>query len=179
VRGLVPRLTTPHPLGRHLPSLYQDDALAQRLLGALDEVLAPVLCTLDGLDAHFDPQLAPEDFLAWLATWLGIELDETWPTERRRALVAGAARTYRLLGTAAGLRAALAWFIDGEVEIEDSGGAAWSAHSGAPLPGTADHTMVVRLKVDDPAAVPGERVAAIVSAASPAHVAQRIEVVRR
>jgi phage tail-like protein len=179
MRGLVPRLPSPHPLGRQLPALYQEDGLTQRLLEALDEVLAPVLCTLDGLDAHFDPRLAPEDFLAWLAGWVGVELDETWPTERRRALVAGASRTYRLLGTARGLRTALERFVDGEVEIEDSGGTAWSAHSGGALPGAPALSMVVRLKVDDPAAVPRQRLEALVAAASPAHVAHRIEVVQR
>jgi phage tail-like protein len=179
VRGLVPRLATPHPLGRRLPALYQEDELAQRLLGALDEVLAPVLCSLDGLEAHFDPRLAPEDFLAWLAGWLGIELDETLPVERRRALVAAASQMYRLLGTARGLRSALEHFVDGAVEIEDSGGVAWSAGSGGTVPGRPGFSVVVRLTVDDPASVPRQRLEALVAAAVPAHAVHRIEVVQR
>jgi hypothetical protein len=47
MRGTVPGLASPHPLGGTLPALYADDSFAQRLCDGLDEVLAPVLATLD------------------------------------------------------------------------------------------------------------------------------------
>ena len=90
MRGLVEGLTTRCPLGRLLPMLYQDDDFALRFTSALDEVLAPALWALDDLDAYVDPGLAPPDFLEWLAAWLGIDLDQTWPEERRRTMLAGA-----------------------------------------------------------------------------------------
>ena len=177
MRGMVPGLATPHPLGRHLPSLYQqEDRLVQRLLTALDEVTAPVHCTLDSLEAYFDPDLAPGDFLDWLAGWLGVELDEAWPEEKRREVVAGASAVYRFLGTTRGLREALSRFVDGEVVVEESGGAAWSDHSGGELPGRPDFLVVVRIRASDPAAVPVSRLDAMVAAVKPAHVAHRIEV---
>lgn len=177
MRGMVPGLPTPHPLSRHLPSLYQqEDRLALRLLGALDEVTAPVHCTLDSLESYFDPKLAPEDFLEWLASWLGVELDEAWPDERRREVVASAAAAYRMLGTAAGLREALSRFVDGQVEVEESGGVAWSDQSGGALPGRPDFEIVVRIRAADPSAVPVARLDAMVAAVKPAHVTHRIEV---
>ena len=66
-------------------------------------MLAPVLSTIDNLDAYLDPWLTPPDFLDWLAGWFGLELDATWPEERRRALVANALELGRWRGTVIGL----------------------------------------------------------------------------
>ena len=90
MRGYVPGLETPHPLGPSLPALYQDDDFVQRLLGGLDAVLAPVFSTIDNFDSYLDPRLTPDDFLAWLAGWVGIALDDSWDEDRRRAIVARA-----------------------------------------------------------------------------------------
>jgi phage tail-like protein len=64
---MIAGLGSPHPLGSGLPALYQEDDLAQRLLAALDEVLAPVISTLDNFDRYLEPSLAPLDFVEWLA----------------------------------------------------------------------------------------------------------------
>ncbi len=91
MRGLVPGLLSPHPIGDRLPALYQDDDLVQRFAAGLDDVLAPVLATLDSSEAYIDPRLAPLDFVVWLSQWVGVELDGTWAPARQRALVARAA----------------------------------------------------------------------------------------
>ncbi len=70
-RALLPGLGTRHPLGAQLPSVYAEDDFVQRFTAALDDILAPVLCTLDSLPAYFDPALAPADFLEYLAAWVG------------------------------------------------------------------------------------------------------------
>ena len=72
MRGIVPGLASPHPIGGTLPGLYADDSFAQRLCEGLDELLAPVLATLDCLPAYLDPGTAPLDLLEWLAGWVGI-----------------------------------------------------------------------------------------------------------
>src|SRR3990172_9513540 len=150
MRGLLPGLQSPHPLGQHLPALFQEDGFAQRLASAFDAVLAPALASLDGLEAYLDPALAPEDFLEWLAGWVGIGLDETWPVERRRALVASATELYRLRGTVPGLRAHVAIFTGGDVEIEENGAAAYSMTPGRELPGTPQLRLHVRVRLQDP-----------------------------
>ena len=91
-RGLVEGYGVPWPLIEHLPGLYQDDMLARELTSAFDEVLAPALGTIDNFSAYLDPALTPEDFLDWLAGWVGLLPDENWPIERRRAIVALAAQ---------------------------------------------------------------------------------------
>ncbi len=176
-RGPVDGLLSPHPLGERLPALYQEDSFALRLVGALDEVLAPVLSTLDNLEAYLDPDLAPEDFLLWLGDWMGLALDESWPQERRRALLAEASGLYRARGTAAGLRDYVHLLTGAHVEIDESGGAAYAMGPEAAPPGSPDFALVVRLR-PDPALPPPDpaRLHALVGAAKPAHVAHRIEI---
>src|ERR1700730_1144995 len=68
-------LPSRYPIGGLLPALYADDDFAQRFTAGLDTMIAPVVSTLDNLAAYFDSRLAPEDFLMWLASWVGAELD--------------------------------------------------------------------------------------------------------
>jgi phage tail-like protein len=178
VRALVEGLETPHPLGLALPALYQDDDFAQRFLAALDEVVAPILCTLDNLDAYFDPSLAPDDFVAWLASWVGLVLDDNWPMERRRALVDRAAELYSWRGTVYGLTEHVAIYTGATPEVEDSGGCEWSPEPGADPPGTTEHRVTVRVRIKDGEHVDQARLDAIVRAAKPAHVVHEIEVVK-
>jgi phage tail-like protein len=164
-------------MGDALPGLYREDDLVQRLMAALDEVLAPVFVSLDDFGAYLDPALAPEDFLEWLGGWVGVLLDETWTIERRRAFVAMAAELYRQRGTAAGMAEHVRIFTSGDVDIEESGGSAWSPTTGAGMPGTSDLSLVVRVRVPKPASVDAVRLDALVAAAKPAHVLHRVEVV--
>ena len=165
-------------MGPALPALYQDDPFAQSLVGALDTVLAPVVATLDNLDTYLDPYLTPDDFLVWLGTWVGVTVDDSWTSERRREAVARAVELYRLRGTATGLAAQIEIHTGGTVEIIENGGTAWSIDPGGELPGSPKAQVVVRVHVDDPKSVDAARVEALVAAAKPAHVEHRVEIVR-
>lgn len=175
-RGTVPGLGMPYPIVTTLPAVYQEDPFTVRFLAGLDDVLAVIVATLDNIDAYLDPALAPEDFLAWLASWTGVSLDENWPVELRRALVASAVVNHRGRGTAAALRAQLELVAQGEVELVDSGGVAVSRSPGADLPGEPVPRLLVRVTAADPAAVPVDAVDSLVKANKPAHVAHWVEV---
>ncbi len=173
----MPGLTTPFPLVETLPGLLQDDAVAQQLCAALDEVLAPVVATLDCLPAYLDPATAPPDVLDWLAGWVGLALPEGAEDRLRRRLVGRAADLHRSRGTADGVRAAVVAWFGVQPELTESGGADWSAVAGAPLPGGPVPTLHVLLRVPDPSAVDVRRLEAVVAEAVPAHVTSRVEVV--
>jgi phage tail-like protein len=176
-RGFVPGLASPHPLGERLPAMYLEDSLVQRMTGAFDDILAPIFSSLDNLEAYVDPDLAPEDFLLWLGDWVGLALDESWPVERRRAVVAAAAGLYRVRGTARGLAAYLQILTGASVEIEETGGTVYSTGSDVEPPGSPNFAMVVRFHMADSSSVDMTRLEALVRTAKPAHVVHRIEVV--
>ena len=183
MRATVDGLGSPYPIGTLLPGLFQDDDLVQRFTGALDVVLAPVVGVLDSGDAYVDPRLAPLDFVAWLAQWVGVELDGSWPEERQRALVARSAELYAWRGTVRGV-SELVELYTGEVpEIEDTGGVAWTASPppAGQLPGTPAAGLVVRVRVPagEAGTVDAARLDRLVAAAKPAHVTHRVEVLER
>jgi phage tail-like protein len=175
-RGLIEGLETPHPLAGYLPGVYEEDDLAGRFTLAFDESLAPVFCSLDNFASYLDPQLAPSDFLEWLAGWVGLALDDRWPVERRRALVARAVLLYRRRGTAAGLAEHVEVFTGGRPEIVENGGTAWSVTPESPMPGTPGARLTVRLRARDPGTVDTPGLEALVRSATPAHVVAEVEV---
>lgn len=181
MRGAVPGLASPHPLGGTLPGLYADDSFAQRLCQGLDEVLAPVLATLDCLPAYLDPGTTPADLLAWLAGWVGMAVDPDLPEAPCRELVAGAVRLYVLRGTQSALKTIVELTTGSTPEIVESGGTGWSQEPvgslpgrSEPLPGRSDPELVIRL----PAAglrMQAPRLTAVIGAFVPAHVSWRLE----
>jgi phage tail-like protein len=179
-RATIDDLATPHPLGLLLPGLYHDNDIAQRFTGALDVVLAPVLATLDSSDAYVDPRLAPLDFVAWLAEWVGVELDASWPDERQRALVARAADLFAWRGTVRGVTEVVAIYTGVVPEIAETGAAFWTGTpppSGS-LPGSPAGELVVRVRVPpgQAATIDPARLDRLVAAAKPAHIAHRVEI---
>ncbi|WP_274031566.1 phage tail protein [Streptomyces sp. MMBL 11-1] len=146
MRGGIPGLPTPHPLIDRLPAVYLEQDFLQRFLAALDDVLAPVLLSIDNLPAHLDPRSAPDDFLDWLAQWVAADLHEGSPPELRRAAVRGAVARHARRGTAGGLAEALRLETGTEPEIIESGGTAWSTGPGTPLPGQARPWVTIRIR---------------------------------
>lgn len=181
-------LVNPHPLAESLPGVYRDawlderrrtarEPFGTRFISALDTVLAPVLATLDNLDAYLDADTTPEDFLAWLGEWVAASVDAGWPEDRRRAFVGQAAELYRRRGTAAGLRDHVQIHTGGIVEIVENGATSWSAKPDGKLPGSPEPVVVVRVTVDDPESIDRTKLEAMVHASKPAHVVHRVEVV--
>jgi phage tail-like protein len=181
MRGTTEEFTTPIPLASLLPGMFQDDdsEFVQRFVAGLDVVLAPVVATLDSLDAYVDPWLAPMDFVAWLAGWVGVELDRSWDETRQRALVARAAELFAWRGTVRGLAELVEVYTGVVPEIDESGGTRWSSEPGAAgmPPGSAEPRLVVRVTLPPGAAVDPARLDRLVAAAKPAHVPHRVDIV--
>jgi phage tail-like protein len=93
----------PSRLLDYLPASFRDDPLMARFLMIFESILNPIENTVDNLALYFDPRLTPESILPWLASWLGLTLDPSWPVESRRELVRNAAELYRWRGTRRGL----------------------------------------------------------------------------
>jgi phage tail-like protein len=114
-----------------LPSLYQDGDFGMRFVGALEELLDPIVAVLDALPAHFDPNHAPRDILELLAAWLGVDLDESQDIRHQREMVRRAAELGRRRGTVKGLELALALhFPELPLRVEDNGGVVYAGRPG-------------------------------------------------
>lgn len=136
-RGSAPRDAPPtvsarEHLRKGVPDIYRRDRAARqdrpppfamRFLHALEEVLDPIVATLDSLPAHLDADLAPEHALAGLATWLGVDDVEVLPAQQRREAVRRAGELARTRGTREGLELALSLFFpDIVMRVNDHGG---------------------------------------------------------
>lgn len=175
-RAALPELPSRHPLGDMLPALYAADDFALRFTSGLDAVLSAILSTLDNLPAYLDPVLAPEDFLAWLSSWVAAGIDPAWPEPLRRALVRRAVELHRRRGTALGLVQRLELSLGVRAEVADGPGVSWSGTPGSPLPGPAADVVVVRVWHPSAGAVDRGRVEALVEAVCPVHVRCVVEV---
>src|SRR4051794_33926999 len=110
-----------------LPAVYREEDFGMRFVGALEGVLDPIVAILDGLEAHFDPDLAPRDILDLLSVWLGVDFDESQSLAARREKVRQAAELGRRRGTVGGLELALQLSFPGlPLRIEDAGGVVYT-----------------------------------------------------
>ena len=186
--GAAIELVNPHPLAETLPGVYRDawtderrrtakEPFGPRFIAAFDDVLAPILATLDSLDSYLDADTTPEDFLSWLGEWVAASVDASWSEDRRRAFVGQAAELYRRRGTAAGLRDHVQIHTGGLVEVIENGASSWSAKPDGKLPGSPEPVVVVRVTVDDPGEIDHEKLDAMVHASKPAHVVHRVEII--
>jgi phage tail-like protein len=156
MRTTIPGLPSSLPISDLLPGVFiEHDPVLVAFTTGLDDTLAPIPGVIDSLAAYIDPKLAPADFLEWLATWVGIEVDEAWPVERKREAVVQAVEIYQHLGTEAGLRRYLELVTGGQVRIRENGGIA----------------------VSDPSEIDLPALDRIVARAKPAWVAHRVQVV--
>ena len=104
-----------HDLLRRLPAAYRRDeaaaAFLRRYLAIADGVLTDVEARAARRDLVLDPFGAPTDMLPWLASLIGLALDERWPEHARRTMLAEAVCLFRVRGTLPGLRRMLAIYL--------------------------------------------------------------------
>ncbi len=95
----------PHSLySNYLPEIYRNNDFIGRLLNIFEQTLEPDVNILNSLWAYFDPTLTSEQFLPFLAHWLGWRLTPSLSLQQQRYLVRHALQLYRSRGTRHGLR---------------------------------------------------------------------------
>ena len=176
MRGTVPGLPSPLPLADTLPGLLRTDPFTESLCASFDEVLAPVLLSLDGFPAYLDLGTAPEDMVEWLAQWLGMTVDPNAAPAQQRELLKSAGELHTRRGTRRGLELAVQAELGVPVQVVETGASAWSAQPGGELPGEAIPAVVVVARPRAGQDVDPERLDALVSAIKPAHIQHRVEV---
>ena len=166
----------------YLPAIFSDDEFVGRFLNIFESIVTPIEGVIEQIHLYFDPKLAPARLLPWLASWVDLVLDESWPLEKRRELISSAVELYRLRATRRGLSEYLRIYTGVQPEItEHFGGMRLGQQSRLGwttiLGDGQDHCFTVTLRLDDPSAVDLQRVRAIIEAEKPAHVAYTLKIV--
>ena len=104
---------------RFLPEVYGYDDFVNRFLMMFESFWKPINQQISLGESYYDPYLTPDRFLDWLASWVGMEIDETFPKDRIRELIKNAVPFYHSRGTAESLRYFLEMYSGGKVEISE------------------------------------------------------------
>jgi phage tail-like protein len=160
---------------QYLPAIYQEDEFLGRFLMIFEDVLSPVERILENIHFYFDPMMAPEGFLPWLASWIDLVLDENWPIDnekrrefikRQRELIKAGVELYRWRGTKRGLREYLRIYTGVESEIIEH----FDENDGGP------YRFTVIIRVPDPKSLDERLVRRVINAEKPAHTTYELRV---
>jgi len=121
-RGHIENLETPFPLIEAVPPMLAQDTFVQRMMPAFDEVLAPIISTLDCLDSYFDPEITPDDFLRYLSTWVNSHTENELSIPGLRHSVATAVAMSAWRGTVSSLHDRFFPFDLDSIVLEEGGG---------------------------------------------------------
>jgi phage tail-like protein len=147
----------------HLPPVFSENAFLGQFLLAFEGILAPIEQTVDHFDMYLDPNTAGEGHLGRLASWLGLTLDEKWPSDKQRAVIAEAAELYQRRGTRAGLSRLIEIYGEVSPEITE--------------PKDTPHHFEVKLRLAKKSEVDQKSLARIIEANKPAHTTYTLEIV--
>ena len=170
MRGQVEGVPSPHPLADTLPGVLREDAFARSLCGGFDEVLAPVLLSLDSSSAYLDLATAPVDMLPWLAQWVGMAADHGQDPDLLRQQLRASREQHARRGTRRGIELAVRAAYGMAVTVEENGASAWSSDPGGPLPGDAEPALRVTVRAARADQVDPDALDAFVASVKPAHV---------
>jgi len=120
-RRIVEGLRTPFPLINAVPAMLAEDPFVQRMLPAFDEVLAPIISTLDCFPSYLDPSLAPLDMVKYMASWLLPNYEGQLSEEGLRHALSTVVERSGWRGTARGIHDGLETFNLASIEVQDSG----------------------------------------------------------
>ena len=168
---------------QYLPAPFHADPFVGRFLLIFESILSPIERSIDNLASYFDPRLTPPELLPWLASWVGLELDENWPLAQQRQLVLWAARLYRWRGTRRALREHLRLYtgrtplivenFDGMRVGQD---ASLGVNSTLGASGARPHWITVTVLSERPAELDERIVRQIIELEKPAHVGYTLQI---
>ncbi|MDC7220324.1 MAG: phage tail protein [Spirochaetales bacterium] len=105
----------------HLPSIYQENRFLEKFLWIFQHLQYEQVRTLDSLHTYFTPREAPVEFLHWLASWFGMDLEKNFYDEETvRALLQKGLSLFQWRGTVRGLTTYLTITTDVEPEIHEN-----------------------------------------------------------
>jgi len=102
---------------KYLPELYEGDEFMGRFLMLFESFWKPISQQIDQAEYYFDVDLTPPEFVPWLASWVGLPVDESLPLDRMRKLLKNVIMLFQRRGTLQVLQVFLEIYTTGNVVI--------------------------------------------------------------
>jgi phage tail-like protein len=106
---------------KYLPAIYSEDDFMGRYLLIFESILSPITWIVDNFDMFLSPEVAPSEWLRWLASWFDVLIVPELPMDRQRALVEQLGWLFFRRGTRAGLERLLTLYYGVKPEIIEDG----------------------------------------------------------
>ncbi len=150
---------------QYLPYYFSEDPFLGRYLLIFEDQFGPLEQVIAHFDLLLDPRTAAEHFLPTLAAWLGLDIDDRWPQEKRRAILSAVVELYDWRGTKKGLTRLLEASCGCGVEIVENA--------------DGPHTFCVKLTPPAGQSIDEQMVHALIEANKPAQTVYRLEIGRQ
>jgi phage tail-like protein len=131
----------PSWLRDQLPRVMMQDPFLHGFAGIAQALGDTIRDGIDSIEHHLDVSLAGPEMLAFMARWLGVDLDPTGDPSRQRDLVRAIGPLLGRRGTVRGLEELLQALTGSRAQVSDGGGVYIDA---ASVP-AQNHRVVVRL----------------------------------
>lgn len=155
-----------HSYTDYLPAMYREDDFTMRFMRIFEDIFRPLEMMIDKMYCRFDPAMTDSSFLPWLSTWVGIHMDERWPEDRRRQLLASAVELYRWRGTKLGMMEYLRIYTGVVPQITEPAAKGRGKAQASPL---GPHQFMVEIEGVPPGSVDVNIVRSIIESQKPAH----------
>lgn len=101
----------------YLPSIYAEDNFTGRYLLIFESILSPIIWMIDNFDMYLSPEVAPAEWLRWIASWFDLILIPELPMERQRAIMSQIGWLFLRRSTPAGLERLLELYFGVKPDI--------------------------------------------------------------
>jgi phage tail-like protein len=100
-----------------LPEIYQQDEFLGRYLLIFESMFNPIWWVVDNFDMYISPEVAPQEWLQWMASWFDLLLLEDLPIDTQRRIMDQLGWLFMRRGTPAGLSRMLELYFGVTPEI--------------------------------------------------------------
>lgn len=107
---------------KYLPAIYQADDFLGRYLLIFESVLSPDIWIIDNFDLYLSAELAPGEWIRWMASWFDVLIVPELPEDRQRAILSQVGWLFFRRGTRAGLERLLELYWGVRPEIVEPRG---------------------------------------------------------
>ena len=104
---------------KYLPSIYEDDEFLGRYLLIFESIMSPITWVIDNFEEYLSPEMAPAEWVQWLASWFDVLLLPEVPEPRQREVLKQIGWLFLRRGTRAGLERLLELYFGVNVTITE------------------------------------------------------------